>query len=48
MEVGVEGEGHTCWKQAKGEKIDYMDVDPFPVSLLGGVVEVVVLGEDEG
>lgn len=45
VEVELEGEMHTCWEQ---EKLDYLDVDHFPVSLLGKVVEVVVWREDKG
>lgn len=41
----LEGEMHTCWEQ---EKLDYLDVNPFPVSLLGEVLEVVVCREDKG
>ena len=48
--MALEGEMHTCWKQAKQEKIDYLDVNLFHVSLLGKVVEVVIMisREDEG
>jgi hypothetical protein len=50
VEVGVEleGEMHTCWELAKQEKLDYLDVDPFPLSLLGKVLQVVVWRADKG
>jgi hypothetical protein len=42
--VELEGEMHTCWEQ---DKLDY-HVNPFPVSLLCEVLEVVVCREDKG
>jgi hypothetical protein len=41
-EVGMGGEGHICWKKA----IDYVNVHPFPVSMVGEDAKVLVIGED--
>jgi hypothetical protein len=40
--VGMGGEGHICWKKA----IDYVNVHPFPVSMVGEDAKVLVIGED--
>ena len=32
--VGMEGDGHTCWKETMGEKIVYFDIFHLPLSLL--------------
>lgn len=42
MEVGVGFEGHIGWKQAK---LSYLNVDHFPLSLVGEDVDLVVLRE---
>jgi hypothetical protein len=42
VEVSVGVEGHIGWKQAK---LDYLNVDPFPLSLVGEDIDVVVLRE---
>jgi hypothetical protein len=33
VEVGLKNEGHNYWKQVK---LDYMNADLFPVSLVSG------------